>query len=219
MRQKKNPDLKAKSVMVTMPNSYHEFMTDGNLSRFVQIAIAEKVTGVTYKEFLAHQNPYEDTRVRRDPWEQEFLRMARWMLEGKVIGVSRQANPDWLFLVKWNLTNETTLLRMDYRTSSFNRVVYDEVEKDQEELDNLVSETNEYGEFADEDGNPNADIYKVTDCFRLYKQNGFAAIYSMNPLKAKILARWAELSGWKVEFNPIAACGSYYKLTVEGGVL
>lgn len=187
---------KAKPVMMTMPRSFADYVKAEGQSEFIQMHIAEKVIGIPFSEFVLRMNqPHdadakelnisssaEDLRLKKDTWEQEYIRLARWMLEGDILGFSRTANPNWLLLVKWKYTEVVNVVKVVSFQRQFNRVCYDSVYMSQEELDAALKEEG---------------VKDYTDLNFIKRWEN--RIYAMDWFKTKIITRWAQLSGWDVD--------------------
>ena len=211
MRKLKVKENKALRVTVTMPPSFSEWAGITGMSQFLQRHIAELITGVTYKEFAEEMGANAgagDLRFKKDPWEQEFVRRARWMIEGKILGFSRSANPHWVLIVKWEKTGVTNAVKVLYNTRQFKHVCYDAVYAGQEELDEELRSVVEGWKEGDPKAKEDLDYTDIP-----MVKNWLDSIYSLDVFKAKLIARWAELSGWKYVYRPTASCRSNYEFT------
>lgn len=120
MRKKKNENLKAAHMTVSIPPSFLKAYR-GRLSAVVQEAMAERIIGMSYNDLC--QAYAVDARERRDPLEQELVRCARWVLEGDIIGlrlVSGEVEVD----VRWQ-SGIVTTVAIDGETEGFRKVCYD----------------------------------------------------------------------------------------------
>lgn len=138
MRKIKPAAFKAVRTTVTMPASFIEF-TDKfshGMSHFAQDNIARCVTGKTPEQFDGYLSDSEDVRFRRDSAWKEFIRCARWMMEGEIkeilcpkdrMGmINRDDNRSIWFKVYWKLTDTTTICRIDMAEGqTFVHVCYD----------------------------------------------------------------------------------------------
>ena len=224
MRKLKVKENKALRVTVTMPPSFSEWTGITGMSQFLQRHVAELIAGVTYEEFVSDRGKWTtgssgepqlgmnggQLRFKKDPWEQEFIRLARWMIESKILGFSRSANPHWVLVVKWEKTGVTNAVKVLYNTRQFKHVCYDSVYAGQEELDQELHSVIEEWKEGDPKAKEDLDYTDIP-----MVKNWLDSIYSLDMFKAKIIARWAELSGWKYVYNPTAACKANYTFTKE----
>lgn len=132
-RKRKEEHLVKGRYNITLPKSFHEWVNiGGNLSTRIQLLIAEDILGCTITQFRDALYPIQadmDSRQhKQDTLMQEMLRMARWMLEGEVITVVLSKDGTCAYLeVYWKLTKKTTWVYVDFDTTGFRKVIYDEV--------------------------------------------------------------------------------------------
>ena len=134
VRKLKAPDQKAKSLTITTP--FSKVKTDIGASAVYNRAMARLILGKELEDFEAvYKNPLTDTRYKRDAIPQEYIRCARWMVEGTITGVWGSSadggcNPGipqgLLCRVLWRVTNTDHYVLINMATKQFVRVLYDE---------------------------------------------------------------------------------------------
>lgn len=133
-RKLKDKKLMKNRYMITLPESYSEYMSNiGPLSTGIQLLIAENVIGCSVQHFKSTLYPTKgemDTRQHAtDSIVSEMIRMARWMLEGKVIAIGTSKIDPTLFLqVRWDITGQTNWVYVSHKlVGGFKHVIYDGV--------------------------------------------------------------------------------------------
>lgn len=131
MRKTKNPELKASRVLATQPASFSEWQkAHGGVSHMIQQLTAASITGITLEQ-VESMYAVADIRVKKTPLLQEYIRMARWLVEGKILAFYVESETlDVLIAVQWTKTPETpiTWVRVHSDTKGFAKVCYDAVE-------------------------------------------------------------------------------------------
>lgn len=127
MRKKKPDTLKAKPVGITTPAEFVDYIQFTNTSpskKFTQL-MAEEILGISFKEFTeAYDNlinsytPSMLPRCLEEPAFSRFVRTARWMLKGELLGVyvhkpSWRYYPEYYLHVRWVESGVTLLHTVD----------------------------------------------------------------------------------------------------------
>lgn len=129
MRKLKAADQKAKSLTITTP--FSKVKTDIGASALYNRTVAEFILGEEPNEFWKlYHNPLTDTRYKRDPWTQEFIRCARWMVESVVKKAwyleDSAGTPHTIILeVFWHKTKVHNYVVVDLSSRQFHHVIYD----------------------------------------------------------------------------------------------
>ena len=186
MRKTKSPQLKAARTLTTGPASFAEWWKAyGGTSHAVQQLTAASVTGITLAQMESMYSPEMgglDNRLKKSPWSREYIRMARWMLEGRILAFSVESDTlDVLLAVQWILSPGTpvTWVRIRSDTHGFERVCYDSVEA------SLRGDTSP----ADVENRVRYEYSDTLDmAVALYDWSEVAA--KMPPLKFRVMKRW-----------------------------
>lgn len=135
-RMKKIDELKKKQTTVTLPVSLYNYVAnDGDLmmSKLLQTAIADNVLGSVSmqlrEEFwktYSDSNNYSD-RFKLSTLTDEYIRMARWILESEIMEVSIVDDRRVAIKVVWNISGAVKTVLVDFSRSAFHHVIYDEV--------------------------------------------------------------------------------------------
>jgi len=138
MRATKPEYLKAKKLMISVPNSFAEFIQQdcGNASFTVQRWVAQRVVGDIMGEHWAAYENSPNMQYKKESHKKSYIRLVRWILESKISKMWE--NDGVLFLrVKWDITQAETLCCVDFYTGpGFHHVIYDEeIELDDPILD------------------------------------------------------------------------------------
>lgn len=130
-RKTKDDNLKKIRRSITIPRSLNEWSVDNkfNISKAVQVAVAEKITGMSFAEFQVMYSNEESRTFRYHPKDSivsEFIRASRWMVEGKILRyfhVKNMGSADTIMEVQWG--SETVCVRVDWDQIAFYHVLYD----------------------------------------------------------------------------------------------
>ena len=198
MGRKSKPDsLKSSVLACSVPASFKTYFAgeaDGP-SKALQALIAHRVHGLTLEDFkAAYGEPELDWRYKKDPIEQEFIRVARWILESQVLGVFTVANPCAPYgkfivgiRVQWLHTGAVTdlLVGLYSPAPGYRRVIYDVVHEDMRPAIPKYSRYQELSTyFSNKEFTPNEQS--------LDKLIG--ADNTIQPFKAQILRAWLKHS-------------------------
>ena len=142
-RKSKPVSLRAAAITCSFPPSFKNYLQplgaspsgSVGVSQALQALIAQKVHGLTMADFkAAYGDPVRDVRFKPDPLEQEYVRVARWILESQILGIYLWAPEPgsgqqlWGVKVQWLVTGVTMDLRTDVcsTTPGFRHVIYDD---------------------------------------------------------------------------------------------
>ena len=128
MRKKKPDNLKAKQVTISLPESFLCYCDQP--SKRLATAIAEDVLGIHINDFPRAYK--DDTRFKRDPWEQEYIRAARWILESEVTKITAHGDHGEHYKydldVEWLKTGDLVTVSIYNGEGGFHHVIYDSVD-------------------------------------------------------------------------------------------
>jgi hypothetical protein len=175
-----------------VPASFKTYFADEaeGPSKALQALIAHRVHGLTLEDFkAAYGDPELDWRYKKDPIEQEFIRVARWILESQILGIYTVRDPltpfgEFIIGVKsqWLYTGVITDLLVDLYSPApgYRRVIYDAVH---EELRPAIPKYSYYRELSTCFGEE--AIFNGQPFDRLVGRAD-----TVQPLKAQILRAW-----------------------------
>lgn len=97
-------------------------------STYIQRLVAQDILGLTFEEFV---NSLYDSELEianrshpQDTLEQEYLRAAKWMVDGKVEAMYNTS--DYVYLViTWRISGIKTIVGMRKQSMGFEHVLYD----------------------------------------------------------------------------------------------
>ena len=97
-------------------------------STYIQRLVAQDILGLTFEEFVNNLYDSEleiDNRSHpQDTLEQEYLRAAKWMVDGKVESI--YPTSDYLYLcVTWRISGIKSIVGMRKQSKGFEHVLYD----------------------------------------------------------------------------------------------
>lgn len=190
----KEAHLKAKRRNITIPQSFDTFVKENpiNLSKMAQVYIAEEVTGMKFQEFETLYSTEESRADRHhasDSIVVEFIRVARWMLEGTIVDSVAVYSKEFGYehdldlKVVWQ-NGEETIVLLHMELDGFRHVIYDMAYEPGTDFEEICSSVKVFPEYGDK-----ADICRYflphhTPRDQTHNQS----------LKFRIINRWLELS-------------------------
>lgn len=175
MRKPKLPHFTAKKVMYTMPPSFALWIGHHGSARWTQMKAAQEILGIDFETFCEmYPAAGPDVRAARDPLWQEYVRCARWLIEGKIMAWYAAPGKKLRLQVQW--ASATVWVEADLLApyDGFLKVCYDRVLPDALEDHEGASTEGQEALFSP----------------RLTTPTG---------TRIKILGRWLDLSGWIFE--------------------
>lgn len=98
-------------------------------STYIQRLIAQDVLGLTFEEFVDKLYSDEYSRDNRnhnqDTMEQEYIRAAKWMLDGKIDQILRVTSEYIYANVTWRISGINTIIGIKRNSKGFESVIYD----------------------------------------------------------------------------------------------
>lgn len=138
-RKTKDDNKRVVCKSVTMYPALFEYMRSKNtISRAIRDLITADVIGISQSEFISsiyHTHTSVTNRSHsQDTLEQEYNRVAKWMLESRILHAAYLPHENRVYLeVHWMVTDKVTIVKVDLNTEGFVHVIYDEIICDTDE--------------------------------------------------------------------------------------
>lgn len=112
-----------------LPSMYEWLEVQNKKSTYIQRLIAQDVLGLTFEEFVDKLYSDEYSRDNRnhnqDTMEQEYIRAAKWMLDGKMDSICQVSSEYAYATVTWRISGIKTIVGIKRDSKGFESVIYD----------------------------------------------------------------------------------------------